>query len=137
MVVSTQFLLDCFLIPKENTFETRKMFFISLLKLFVCSLENHILKFLIFKFHDTEMLQQKTWNTFYSITWEVNIVCQWDFPILCEKLKQYLDKTLHFFYIIRIHSIQAWTGTTRHGITIKRSTKRLEHTVISLERTYR
>ena len=33
-----------------------------------------------------------------------------------------------FFYLIRIHSMLAWTATTRHGITRKRSTKRLKHT---------
>ena len=29
---------------------------------------------------------------------------------------------------IGIHSIQGWTATTRHGVTRKRSTKRLQHT---------
>ena len=36
---------------------------------------------------------------------------------------------------IGIHSMQGWTATTRHGVTRKRSTKRLEQE-ISLERIY-
>ena len=31
-------------------------------------------------------------------------------------------------YLIGIHSMQARTATTRHGVTRKRSTKRLKHT---------
>ena len=38
----------------------------------------------------------------------------------------------HFFfiyiYITGIHSMQGWTATKRHGVTKKRSTKRLKHT---------
>ena len=34
-----------------------------------------------------------------------------------------------FFFSIGIHSMmQGWTATTRHGVTRKRSTKRLKHT---------
>ena len=33
-----------------------------------------------------------------------------------------------FFCLIRIHSMQGWTVTLRHGVTRKRSTKRLRHT---------
>ena len=33
-----------------------------------------------------------------------------------------------FFFLIGIHSMQGWTATMRHGVTRKRSTKRLEHT---------
>ena len=36
--------------------------------------------------------------------------------------------TIFFFFLIRIHSMQGWTATTRHGVTRKRSAKRLEHT---------
>ena len=32
------------------------------------------------------------------------------------------------FFKIGIHSMQGWTATTRHGVTRKRSTKRLKHT---------
>ena len=32
------------------------------------------------------------------------------------------------FKKIGIHSMQGWTATTRHGVTRKRSTKRLKHT---------
>ena len=32
------------------------------------------------------------------------------------------------FFLIGIHSMQGWTATTRHGVTRKRSTKRLKHT---------
>ena len=40
-----------------------------------------------------------------------------------------------FFFLIGIHSMQGWTATTRHGLTRKRTTKRLKHTGIYLERT--
>ena len=33
-----------------------------------------------------------------------------------------------FLFLIRIHSMQGWTATTRHWLTRKRSTKRLKHT---------
>ena len=33
-----------------------------------------------------------------------------------------------FFYLIEIHSMQGWTAATRHGVTRKRSTKRLNQT---------
>ena len=33
-----------------------------------------------------------------------------------------------FFFLIRIHSMQCRTATTRHGVTKKRNTKRLSHT---------
>ena len=32
------------------------------------------------------------------------------------------------FFLIWIHSIQSWAATTRHRVTRKRSTKRLQHT---------
>ena len=35
---------------------------------------------------------------------------------------------LFFFFLIGIHSMQGWTTTTRHGVTKKRSTKRLKYT---------
>ena len=31
-------------------------------------------------------------------------------------------------FLIEIHSMQGWTATTKHGVTWKRSTKRLKHT---------
>ena len=34
----------------------------------------------------------------------------------------------YFFFLIGIHSMQAWAATTRHGVTKKGSTKRLDHT---------
>ena len=33
-----------------------------------------------------------------------------------------------FFFKIGIHSMQGFTATTRHGVTRKRSTKRLQET---------
>ena len=49
-------------------------------------------------------------------------------------LKYYYEKNIsvvrrhHFdFFLIGIHSMQGWTASTRHGVTRKRSTKRLEH----------
>ena len=35
---------------------------------------------------------------------------------------------IYIFFLIGIHSMQGWTATTRHGVTRKRSTKRLERT---------
>ena len=35
---------------------------------------------------------------------------------------------LRIFFFNGIHSMQGWTATMRHGVTRKRSTKRLEHT---------
>ena len=40
----------------------------------------------------------------------------------------YLKLYLEFFFLIGIHSMQGQTATTRHGVTRKRSTKRLKHT---------
>ena len=35
---------------------------------------------------------------------------------------------LRFFFSTGTHSMQSWTTTTRHGVTRKRSTKRVKHT---------
>ena len=32
------------------------------------------------------------------------------------------------YFLIEIHSLQGWTATKRHGVTRKKSTKRLKHT---------
>ena len=34
----------------------------------------------------------------------------------------------NIFFLIWIHSMKGWTATARHGVTRKRSTKRLQHT---------
>ena len=34
---------------------------------------------------------------------------------------------LECFFFIGIHSMQGWTGTTKHEVTRKRNTKRLKH----------
>ena len=34
----------------------------------------------------------------------------------------------HVYFLIGIHSMQAWTATTRYGVTRKRRIKRLKHT---------
>ena len=40
-----------------------------------------------------------------------------------------LNSCLYFrFFLIGIHSMQDWTATTRHGVTRKRTTKRLKDT---------
>ena len=36
-------------------------------------------------------------------------------------------RLLFFFFLNVIHSMQDWTATTRHGVTRKGSTKRLQH----------
>ena len=43
-------------------------------------------------------------------------------------LKKTCKRSLPIFFKIEIHSTQGWTATTRHGVTGKRSTKRLSHT---------
>ena len=35
---------------------------------------------------------------------------------------------LENYFSIVIHSVKSWTVTTRHGVTRKKSTKRLKHT---------
>ena len=52
MVLFATFLLVCFLILKESTWETRKNIFLFHFKSSFCSQENQILEFQIFKFHD-------------------------------------------------------------------------------------
>ena len=47
--------------------------------------------------------------------------------VKCFHLCKY-DLTLYLFFLIGIHSMQGWTATTRHGVTEKKSRKRLEHT---------
>ena len=42
--------------------------------------------------------------------------------------KQYVYIESENFFLIGIHAMQGWTATTRHGVTRKRSTKRLKHT---------
>ena len=45
-------------------------------------------------------------------------VSTWHFDMKC-------NTGLKWFFLIGIHSMQSWTATTRHGVTRKRSTKRL------------
>ena len=44
--------------------------------------------------------------------------------------------TCLYIFLIGIHSMQTQKATTRHGATKQRSTKRLKHKEISLERIY-
>ena len=41
--------------------------------------------------------------------------------------KNALVQSDFLFFLIGIHSMQGWTATTRHGVTRKRTTKRLKH----------
>ena len=49
---------------------------------------------------------------------------------------KYIPHLLHYlvycipeyFFLIEIHSMQGWTANTRHGVTRKRKTERLQHT---------
>ena len=71
------FLFVCFnFVFKESTCGTRKNVFISLQKLFSFSRESNFR--ILVKLHFYQMPTQKTRNTFYGITWEVNTVCQWN-----------------------------------------------------------
>ena len=71
-VVFTTFLLVCIVCLKESTCKLRKLFFISLWKLF------SFFRLSNFKFSDIQMSwrhqmpKHETRNTFYWITWEVN-----------------------------------------------------------------
>ena len=73
-VVSATFLLVCFVCLTESVCEMRKMFFISLWKLFL------FLRYTNFKFSDIQMSwchqmpKHETRTTFYWITWKVNTV---------------------------------------------------------------
>ena len=71
-VVSSTFLLVCFLSLNDSTCQTRKMFFI--LHQNICSLSRNskfrILDIQISSRH--QMSKHKTRNTFYWITWKVN-----------------------------------------------------------------
>ena len=63
---------------KDSTYETRKMFFISLQKYFLLSRK---WKFKILDIQISwrhQMPNHKNGNTFYWITWEVSIVCLWN-----------------------------------------------------------
>ena len=63
-------------------------------------------------------------NKFYSIFihfWNLTAVTRY-FRMLWSYFSTYT------FFLIRIHSMQDWKTTTRHGITRKRNTKRLNHT---------
>ena len=92
-VVSATFLLVCFSSLKESTYETRKMFFISLRKLFSFPRKSN------FRFLDYQILwryqmpKHKTRNTFYWITWEVNTVCLRNLASLCHIIKKKIIKT--------------------------------------------
>ena len=74
-VVSAVIVLVCFLSLNESTFQTRKMFFIWLQKLFPFSRKSNfrILHFQISWRH--QMPKHKTRNAFHWITWKVNTVC--------------------------------------------------------------
>ena len=45
---------------------------------------------------------------------------------LCSNILCYVSS--RSFVLTGIHSMEGWTATTRHGVTRKRSTKRLKHT---------
>ena len=61
-VVSTAFLLVCFVNPKESTYETGENVFYFTLKALFCSWDNQILTCQIFKRH--QMPKHETQNTF-------------------------------------------------------------------------
>ena len=78
---------------KECTFETREMFFLFHFKSAFLSWDNQILTFQVFKCNDViQYLRYKTRNTFYWITWGVNIVWCWHLASLCNITK---DNFLH------------------------------------------
>ena len=74
-VVSTTFLIVCFLILKESFCETRKnvFYFTPKAPMFLRKSKFRILDIQISQCH--QMPKRKTRNTFYGITWEVNTVC--------------------------------------------------------------
>ena len=68
-------------------------------------------------------------NLFNSVT------KSWRFwPACCPYVKNLWQRIISGFFCLfvcffnGIHSMQVWTATRRHGVTRKRSTKRLKHT---------
>ena len=50
-------------------------------------------------------------------------------PFMILIFSWYSEQTDYIFFVLFwIHSMQGWTATTKHGVTRKRSTERLEHT---------
>ena len=67
-------------------------------------------------------------NSFYFQQWDLN----WDIVFFNLSLvfstpwkRWYIN--FRIFFLIGIHSMQGWTATARHGVTGKRSTKKLKH----------
>ena len=70
------------------------------------------------------MVEKPNWFLLTDLTTLVLLMLKW---ILLFLRKNHLLDAFCFF-LIGIHSMQGWTATTRHGVTRKRSTKRLKHT---------
>ena len=77
-----------------------------------------------FYFHKT--LHLKSWTEFCLCVRVLNI----------PRLSVSQGSEFVCFFLIRIHCMEGWTAPSRHGVTRKRSTKRLKHRDISLERIY-
>ena len=60
----------------------------------------------------------------------VFIIAQIQWKLMTKSLNKFKKPcfSFSFFFLIGIDSMQGWTATTRHGVTRKRSTKRLKHT---------
>ena len=90
-VVSTTFLLVCFLSWKGSTCETRKNVFISLQKLFSFSRKSNfrILDILVSLRH--QVPKHKTRNTFFWLTWEITQSVNeiWPVHVISQKKKIY------------------------------------------------
>ena len=66
----------------------------------------------------TEKQPQHPKIRFFLKKWTINILIN---GTTCTSLQC-------LFFLIGIHSVQDWRATTRHGVTRKRSTKRLQYT---------
>ena len=75
-IVSTRFLLVCFLSLKESPCETKNKSFISVQKLFLFPIKSNFSILGIRTLSRHQMPKYKTRNTFCWMTWNVNTICK-------------------------------------------------------------
>ena len=62
-----------------------------------------------------------------TVDWLFNDIWRYLIIALIENWRFSANSCKGLFFLIGIHSMEGWTATTRHGVTRKRSTKRLQH----------
>ena len=63
----------------------------------------------------------KWWGSYREIIGEIGKILR-ETKVFCN------SSSFAFFFLIGVHSKQGWTATTKHGVTRKRSKKRLKYT---------